>query len=190
VTREACRVWSPMSPTCVSTDQPPTIRQVQIKDWAVVRDTIIEMLTEAPNAFGETLAEAQACSPIEWQARVQCWAEGMEEVAFIASNASGICGFVRGDYKDPRTRPYKMVLVKQLWTAPRQRGRGLGRKLMQAVTKWAAEVNAVRIVLGVMEPNPEVVKFYEHLGYRKGRRECVSDTDRREYIVMLKELCV
>ena len=57
------------------------------------------------------------------------------------------------------------MLVSQLWVAPRQRGTGLGRELMNAVTKWAENRQAERISLGVAESNLGVQKFYERLGY-------------------------
>ena len=144
--------------------QRPTIRAVQTIDWPIVRDVCVQMLLDAPGAFGETLAEAQGRSHSEWSLFVERCAQGTVMSAFLAEDNDGVCGFVRADTTDPRTPP-GTVLVSQLWVAPRQRGTGLGRELMNAVTKWAENRQAERISLGVAESNLGVQKFYERLGY-------------------------
>jgi ribosomal protein S18 acetylase RimI-like enzyme len=147
-----------------TTTQRPMIRAVQTEDWPLVRDVCVRMLLDSPEAFGGTLAEAQGRSPSEWSLYVERCAKGIEMSAFLAEDSSGVCGFVGADTSDPRTPP-GTVLVSQLWVAPRQRGTGLGRELMNAVTTWAEEGRAARISLGVAESNLGVQKFYEHLGY-------------------------
>jgi ribosomal protein S18 acetylase RimI-like enzyme len=142
----------------------PTIRAVQACDWPIVRDVCVQMLLDSPEAFGETLAEAQSRDPSEWILLVERCAQGADMSAFFAEDDSGICGFVRANAADPRIPP-GTVLVSQLWVAPRQRGKGLGRNLMNAVSNWAEERKASQISLGVAESNLGVQKFYEGLGY-------------------------
>lgn len=171
-------------------NEPPIIRQVQAQNLADVRDTIIKMLTNAPHAFGDNPAEAQSRSSAKWEACVQCWAEGHEEAAFLASDTSGICGFVWGSRKDKdHPLPSDGVVVGKLWVYPRRRGMGLGRALMEVVHEWAKKVRAKRSFIGVIAPNPKLVQFYEHLGYCDIKRPgVVSDTDNRKTIVMAKVL--
>jgi ribosomal protein S18 acetylase RimI-like enzyme len=147
-----------------TSNQRPTIRAVQTGDWQIVRDVCVQMLLDAPGAFGETLAEAQGRSPSEWSLVVERCAQGTEMSAFLVEDNDGACGFVRADAADPRIPP-GTVLISQLWVAPHQRGIGLGRELMNAVTKWAEDRQAARISLGVAESNWGVQKFYERLGY-------------------------
>src|SRR5262249_32990644 len=106
------------------TTEGQTIRAVQAGDWAIVRDVCVQMLLDSPDAFGETLAEAQSRSPSEWGLFVERCANGAEMSAFLAEDKEGVCGFVRADTTDPRTPP-GTVLVSQLWVAPRQRGTGI-----------------------------------------------------------------
>lgn len=170
------------------TTEGQTIRAVQAGDWAIVRDVCVEMLLDSPDAFGETLAEAQGRSSSEWSLFVERCARGTEMSAFLAEDNDGACGFVRGDTTDPRTPP-GTVLVSQLWVAPRQRGAGLGRELMNAVTKWAEDRQAERISLGVAESNLGVQKFYERLGYADtGIRVPLPSNPTLRVVVLAKRL--
>jgi ribosomal protein S18 acetylase RimI-like enzyme len=148
----------------------------------------MQMLLDAPAAFKMTLAEVECRSPSEWVTFVERCAEGTDMSAFLAEDSSGVCGFVRADATDPRIPP-GTVLVSQLWAAPRQRGRGLGRELMNAVTKWAEERQAARISLGVAESNLEAEKFYERLGYvDSGMRVPLASNPTLQVVVMVRRL--
>jgi ribosomal protein S18 acetylase RimI-like enzyme len=140
------------------------IRPVQIRDVAIVRELLLRMLTDSPQAFGETLAEAQARDEVEWRQYVENAILRPYHSAFISIDEQGTCGFVTGDAANPQTPP-NTVLVSRLWVAPHQRGTGLGRRLMDTITEWAKEQGAQLIGLGVTEMNLNAMKFYEHLGY-------------------------
>lgn len=144
--------------------QSASIRAVQPQDWPTVCEVTLQMLADAPHAFGETLAEAEARTTLEWQQWVEQLADTVHAGAYVAEDALGVCGFVRGDTTNPQLPP-GAALAGQLWVAPRQRGTGLGRRLMEAVTQWASDWGAEQVVLGVMETNLSVIAFYEYLGY-------------------------
>jgi GNAT superfamily N-acetyltransferase len=155
---------------------PVTIRPITLADMDLVRDVLRQMLTDSPHAFGETLAELNARSPEEWQAWVAHFSNPTQAQAFVAEDALGSCGFLCADANDPRP-PKGAVLVSRVWAAPRQRGTGLGKALMEAATHWATAQSAEQIMLGVLETNVSVLKFYEHLGYSDtGIRAPVDDT--------------
>jgi ribosomal protein S18 acetylase RimI-like enzyme len=164
------------------------IRAVRAADGPIVREVCVQMLLDAPSAFKMTLAEVECRSPSEWVMFVERCAEGADMSAFLAEDSSGVCGFVRADANDPRIPP-GTVLVSQLWAAPRQRGRGLGRELMNAVTKWAEERQADCISLGVAESNLEAQKFYERLGYvDSGMRVPLPSNPTLQVVVMVRRL--
>ena len=171
-----------------SATERPTIRAVRAGDGPIVRDVCIQMVLDAPEAFEATLADVEGRSPAEWILFVERCAKGADMSAFLAEDSFGVCGFVRADINDPRTPP-GTVLVSQLWAAPRQRGRGLGRELMNAVTRWAEERHAARISLGVAESNLEVQKFYERLGYSDiGIRVPLPSNPTLQVVVMARRL--
>ena len=59
--------------------------------------------------------------------------------------------------------------LEMLFVAAEERGRGIGKKLLQC----AADAYAVN-ELTVNEQNPQAIAFYEHMGFRAYRR---SETD-------------
>ncbi len=171
-----------------SATERPTIRAVHAGDGPIVRDVCVQMLLDAPGAFNATLAEVEGRSSSEWVLLVERCAKRTDMSAFLAEDGSGVCGFVRADATDPRIPP-GTVLVSQLWAAPRQRGMGLGRELMNAVTKWAEDRQATRISLGVIESNLEAQKFYERLGYADiGIRVPLSSNPTMQVVVMARRL--
>jgi GNAT superfamily N-acetyltransferase len=134
-------------------------------DTPTVRAVIFEMLSESPLAFGESLADAQARSEDDWSALVQNLITPGIRIAFLAYDEDGACGFVCADSDLPQAGA-DTVVISRLWVAPRQRGSGLGKRLMDVVTEWAHEKNAVLLGLGVTEMNTNAMRFYEHLGYK------------------------
>jgi ribosomal protein S18 acetylase RimI-like enzyme len=164
------------------------IRQVGESDWTAVSMIYRAMLTDAPTAFGETMQEIEQRTDSDWKSLVAHWAQGGRAVAFIAEDAGGPCGFVRADTTDPRTPP-GTVLVSNLWTAPRQRGHGLGRILMNTVEQWARRHQAQRIALGVTDENHAALGFYSALGYQDtGRRAPAGSDPSRTVSVLAKAL--
>ena len=171
-----------------SATERPIIRAVQAGDGPIVRDVCMQMLLDAPEAFNATLAEVEGRSPSEWVLFVERCAKGTEMSAFLAEDGSGICGFVRADATDSGVPP-GTVVVSQLWAAPRRRGMGLGRELMNVVTRWAEDSQAACISLGVVESNLEVQKFYERLGYADiGIRVPLPSNPTMQVVVMARRL--
>jgi len=119
---------------------------------------------DAPHAIGGSLAEEEARTAQEWQQYTGKLADTTHACGCLAEDAQGACGFVVGNTDYPGLPP-ATVAVFRLWVAPRQRGTGLGRKLMDAVTEWAASWGAEQVTLGVKETNADVLEFYGHLGY-------------------------
>ncbi len=140
------------------------IRVVEPEDTVVVANVILSMLSDSPLAFGENLLDAQKRSQHEWQALVDHLVASGIRTAFLAFDDRGACGFICADSSFPEAPP-ETVVISRLWVAPRQRGSGLGRRLMEAVTSWAQAKRASMLALGVTEMNAQAMQFYEHLGY-------------------------
>jgi ribosomal protein S18 acetylase RimI-like enzyme len=152
-----------------------SIRLVQPGDWPIVRDVVLKMYNDAPYAMGGSLAEEEARTEQEWRQYAGKLADTTHACGYLAEDAQDTCGFVAGDADYPSLPPHT-VAVFRLWVAPRQRGTGLGRRLMDAVTEWAASWGAEQVALGVRETNLNVLEFYGHLGYADtGMRMQVPD---------------
>lgn len=160
------------------------IRPIQTADWPIVRELTTQMLTDAPQAFGETLADAQARSSATWTQFVGHFVNSPYAGAFVAEDEVGACGFVGVDAADPRP-PQGTVLVSRLWVAQRQRGTGLGKALMEAATQWAITHGAEHMALGVTEINRSVLKFYQHLGYRDTHLRALWPADPAKNVIIL-----
>src|SRR5215510_7335174 len=109
-----------------------TIQAVRPSDAALLRDLHVRMYTDAPGAFGETVAEAQARSDEEWGRLAERLALAAEAIGFVAYEGAEPCGFVYSDLADPRIPP-NTALVGHLWVDPRMRRMGIGQALMNAV---------------------------------------------------------
>jgi GNAT superfamily N-acetyltransferase len=164
------------------------IRVVQPEDAGTVGKVIIEMLADAPLAFGESLAEARARTPAEWKEIVEYMVRPGSATALLAFDESGPCGFVCADSGYPEAPP-ETVVISRVWVAPRQRGSGLGRRLMEAASDWAAGQHAKLLALGVTEINVTAMQFYEHLGYREvGMRIPWPPDPTKQIIILGREL--
>ena len=165
-----------------------TIRLARPKDWQTIRDLMLKMLADAPHAFGEPLAEAESRETQEWLHLTEHMTHAPYGCAYIAQDRRGECGFVLGDTR-PAQLPPGTIIAARLWVAPRQRGRGLGRKLMDAVTSWAEEQGIDQIRVGIKDTNLGVVEFFEHLGYHDtGIRQQLSGDSPTQLIVMARKL--
>lgn len=135
------------------------------------------MYADAPEAFSESLASAQAMTEEQWTARARHLARPGEAVAFVAVEGAEAIGFIAGyvgRWRDGAMRAdtRSTVTLAKAWVDPRYRGRGLGRALAEAVYAWAREQGAVICEAQVTETNELAARFYAGLGFFDiGRRE-------------------
>ena len=57
--------------------------------------------------------------------------------------------------------------VSSLWTAPDQRGQGLGTAVLRSLLTWGAERGATTAYLQVVESNPAAIRLYEARGFER-----------------------
>ncbi len=164
------------------------IRPVEPEDAPVVGKVIIEMPSDSPLAFGESVAEARIRKAQDWQTLVEHLTAPGVRTAFLAQDELGACGFICVDSSFPEAPP-ETAVISRLWVAPRQRGFGLGRRLMDAATQWAREKRARFVALGVTEMNTRAMEFYAHLGYSDiGMRVAWPPDPSKQIIVLGREL--
>lgn len=139
------------------------VRSVEPEEWRALREVRLRALADAPHAFAAKLADEQAQPDEAWQARASARWAGKSGSMFVAVDGRlwvGMTGvFLEED------RPEQAHLIA-MWVDPRCRGRGVGRRLVSAVSEWARGVGAVRVHLWVTETNGPALTLYERTGFR------------------------
>lgn len=124
--------------------------------WQRYRTIRLASLQESSDAFGSTLADAQARPDHNWRRQVT------ELPTFLAAADGRDIGVVRGsiDADDP-----SQAFLLSMWVDPQHRRRGAARCLIQAVIDWARSENATHLTLDVADNNLPAVKLYADLGF-------------------------
>lgn len=126
--------------------------------WARVRAVRLRALTEAPDAFGTTLAEDECRSREEWRARL----EDPDAATFLASSEGHDLGLATGSRYHGRTGAAGLF---GMWVDPAHRGRGIGDALVDAVVAWARASGYERVLLDVANENPSAIRLYARKGF-------------------------
>jgi GNAT superfamily N-acetyltransferase len=139
----------------------PTVKRIQPTDWDLLRELRLASLSDAPEAFGQTHANALAIPDADWQANARASSHGDARIWLIAREGDEDAGLVQA-----RRRDREDCLVFSMWVAPRARRTGVGRLLIDSVAEWASGWGARRIVLWVFGANEGAHHFYERIGFR------------------------
>jgi GNAT superfamily N-acetyltransferase len=138
------------------------IRPIRADEGLRLRDFRLRALADAPVAFGETLAQAQARPEAFWHERAARNAAGIEAITFIAVEDGRWYGMMTSFFlpDDPRT-----VHMVGLWVDPAARGRDIGQALLKAVDRWARSRGAAHLQAWVAETNTAALTFFERANF-------------------------
>ena len=139
------------------------IRQVHPDEWEALRDVRLAALAESPDAFGATLEEERAFDEARWRG----WASGEgwagEVATFVADDGDRSVGMATGFHPDDEPMT---VHLFAMWVRPDRRRSGVGRELVAAVVRWAADLPGVdELTLRVTISNESAVRFYASCGF-------------------------
>ncbi|MGI9584287.1 MAG: GNAT family N-acetyltransferase [Acidimicrobiia bacterium] len=143
------------------------VRAVRDGEWQRLRAIRLEALSDTPEAFITTHAEAEAFPDDVWIDRVRKSSEAVEQTTIVAVDGADTVGLAVGLAPDAANDG--VVPVVSVYVAPRARRVGVGKRLIQAVETWAASVGANSTSLWVVETNLAAIGFYESMGYRATR---------------------
>lgn len=157
--------------TTAAGDGPLTLHPVGPEDWRSHRDLRLEMLLDAPDAFWTQHADVVDLDEDGWRARIA-------SVHHVQARIDGVPVGSAGLYEDPDDPPGTATLVA-MYVTPRARGRGVGRRLVEAVLAEAAARGSERVVLEVTSGNAPAIALYERMGFRRtgGSRRHPRRTD-------------
>jgi GNAT superfamily N-acetyltransferase len=155
-------------------------------DWPRVRDVRLRALLDAPDAFGSTHAREAGEGEDEWRAWMTGWSGASDQALFAAVDEGEWVGIALGVRWHRDREP---VHLYAMWVDPSARRRGAGRALVEAVTGWARDLNARRMVLRVTEGNPGALALYEACGLiDTGEREPLREGSQVRVILMVRSL--
>ncbi len=152
-------------PDCasVSVSAVLTVRALADDDWKLLRDLRYAAMTDAPDAFGSTLAREHALTDDEWRQRTSNTA-----IAFRAEEAIGLVGCVVIDGE---------AELVSMWVGPTARRIGAGRALVDWALGRAAELGFRNLVLWVADGNAGATSFYEQCGFAPTGRRAPFERD-------------
>ena len=136
------------------------IRRIGPNDGLTLRDLRLRSIADAPNAFGQPLAEARDRPGSEWHRSARQSAHGDNRTWLIAETADGSVGLVQGRKRRPST-----LLLFSMWVDPSVRRLGIGRTLIEALEEWGRGWDASETILWVYGGNAAAIRFYRDLGF-------------------------
>lgn len=132
------------------------IHRLRTDDWVRLKQLRLSALRDAPEAFDSTYADAQRFSPTQWRQQIE------DLATFVATHDGVDMGMVRGA---PDRADARGAFLISMWVAPVARRRGVGKRLIEAVIRWARAAGFERLELDVADDNQAATALYEQLRF-------------------------
>lgn len=87
-------------------------------------------------------------------------------IFFVATKGNKLVGYVNGVHMPVSYRKSKYFELQNLGVLPEVKRKGVGKKLMIAITDWAKAQGFQKIYLNCYTKNTEALAFYRQLGYQ------------------------
>jgi ribosomal protein S18 acetylase RimI-like enzyme len=123
-----------------------------------LREVRLRALADAPKAFASTYEREEMFSRDVWTARLTD--DG--SVNLLAVGGGSALGMTSARIEE---RPGTAHLLG-MWVAPEARGRGVGRRLIDAIVEWAREREIHELGLWVTDANDPARALYGDTGFR------------------------
>lgn len=139
-----------------------TIRRLEQWEIALHRDVRLRALRDAPDAFGETAAEAEARPQSYWEDLTQSVTQPGRHVMFLACEGNAIYGSIYG------TRDRESLGAARVggtWVEPARRRQGIGKALLQAVISWARAERLSHLRLWAPAASDGALALYRQAGF-------------------------
>ena len=161
-----------------------TVRILGPEDAPLWRSLRLEMLREAPTAYGSRYAE--------WAERpLSDWEEALRRVLYVASfdgaEPVGAMGCARQTGQSARHR----ATLIAVWLRPEYRGSGRAQDMLDRIVELSEQDGILQLELGVEAANGRAIRFYERNGFvRTGTqpRAFLHDAIYYDQVLMLRLL--
>jgi ribosomal protein S18 acetylase RimI-like enzyme len=121
----------------------------------------LRALKDMPLAFGSTYEREARLSDDEWAARAARLCSG-RDAGFLAFCDGSYAGLVLCFVEAEDATTGQLI---SMWVAPEARMGGVGRMLIDAIAKWAAERGVKTLRLMVTSVNDGAMEFYRRNGF-------------------------
>lgn len=138
------------------------IRPVLADEWRRWREVRLRMLRDDADFFSTRYDDMVREPEATWRDWVAGAAAGTQKTLFVAEEDGRWLGVV-GAFA--RVNPSEVQLIS-MWVDPAARGRGIARRLIEAVARWTRDRGSSRVVLFVQEANTPAQALYERAGFR------------------------
>ena len=109
---------------------------------------------------------------------LQLLLENTMSVILVAELGGSIVGMSTGQLVISTAQGGPSLLVEDVIVSKKARGRGIGKKLVDAVCRWATTFGAERFQLLADVNNHDGLRFYEHIGWSKTNLICLRKMHR------------
>ncbi len=140
------------------------VRPVGRHEGALLRGVRLAALEDCPSAFLETHAEVLA-DPLEvWEARAAASSGEGDALIVVAQDGDAVVGMAGIAREIGQLRRHRATLWG-VWVPPSHRGRGVGRRLVDACLVWARENDVRAVYLEVVDGEDPTRSLYGRLGF-------------------------
>ena len=162
-----------------------SIRPLRTDEWKLLKALRMRALTDAPDAFAQTIGEIQDEPETYWQQLAKNLRLSHHEffIAFLNEEPIGIT------YGHLEATDRHIAQVGSMWVSPTARGKGIGKQLLHRAMSWAAAQGAQRMRLWVTAGNSPATKLYESSGFvPTGKTDLLPSYPSLHIIEMTREL--
>jgi len=96
-----------------------------------------------------------------------------QSLVLVAERGGEVVGMVTVQLVVSTAEGAQSGLLEDMVVAPAARGRGIGRRLLEAAEGWTRERGATRLQLLADRENGPALRFYERMGWRGTRLVCL-----------------
>lgn len=135
------------------------IRVLSDDDWQLWRELRLAALTDAPDAFGSTLAQWSGPGDTEQRWRARLADAALNLFALHERTSVTMASMLRPD-------AHGLVEITSLWVAPTARGRGVADSLLTYIEQWRRTTYPhTSTVLEVKTTNSAALALYRRNGF-------------------------
>lgn len=140
------------------------VRAIHADEGHLLRAVRLAALSSAPGAFLETYDEVAADDEETWAARAAASTGDGDQLILLALDGDEPVGMA-GIARDIGQRRRHRATLWGVWLQADQRGRGIGRRLVQGALDWARERDVRAVYLEVVENEDPSWSLYGRLGF-------------------------